>query len=152
MTTLKMAARQASSRLLAQQVPSMRSTTASKRDGLAVALCRNGRRYYILVRLVGRQLAKRHPVCSSSKCHPWGLQLHQKGMDWPSLCVETAILISSQFVLHTRRCRTRQSFSMQHTPMGLLCNPAMGCDVDAHALQKHKYPGFSSFRCPAYVP
>ena len=71
----------------------MHLQSASKTDGLAVALCRNGRPDYIPVRLVGKQLAKRHPVCSSSKCHPRGLQPHRKGMDWPSLCVETAVPI-----------------------------------------------------------
>ena len=61
---------QASSYLLVQQVPSMGSTAASKRDGLVAALCRNSRPDYIPVRLVGRQLDKGHPFYSSNKRHP----------------------------------------------------------------------------------
>ena len=72
---------QASSLLLVKQAPSTRFTTTSKRDGLTVALCRNGRLNYIPVRLVRAQLTKRHRFCSFNKRQPQCTRLYRKGKD-----------------------------------------------------------------------
>ena len=119
---------QPSSRLLVQQVPSMTSTTLSKRDGLAVAPCRNGRPDFIPVCLAYAPLSD--PTKFQHATHPHGTTLQPRKRDAMSthtLFKNTNIPVFPVSVVpHTFHRPNPRSFSTLHVPMGLLYHLANG--------------------------